>query len=128
MPALPKDALIEKQVVVHTGRFVGTEDDENEVQSVVPSLDKGKLCILHYRMKVFQRFQGVAEGKAASAIYYRSSFPNVAAACTVICAKGALDDETEAKLEKALPGLIDQALSVRMFYRPHQALEGNPHS
>lgn len=48
--SLPKDALIEKQVVVHTGRFVGTEDDENEVQSLAPSLATGmSYAILAYK-------------------------------------------------------------------------------
>ncbi|KIP07008.1 hypothetical protein PHLGIDRAFT_106172 [Phlebiopsis gigantea 11061_1 CR5-6] len=112
VPTLPKDALIEKQVVVHTGRFVGTEDDGNEVQSLKPSLSTGKLCVV--------------EGKAASLIYFRSSFASAVAACTVVCVKGPVGDEMEGELEKVLPELIEQALTIRMFYRPHESLEDVP--
>lgn len=65
------------------------------------------------------------QGDAASVAYYKSSFPDNTAACTVVCVKGAIDNRLEEDLEKALPGLIDQAVSVRIFYRPHEALEGS---
>lgn len=43
VPELPKNALVEKQVVVHTGRFnVLNEDDEFEVQSSKPVVSSGK--------------------------------------------------------------------------------------
>lgn len=44
VPELPKNALVEKQVVVHTGRFnVLNEDDEFEVRSAVPVVSSGKI-------------------------------------------------------------------------------------
>lgn len=44
VPELPKNALVEKQVVVHTGRFnVLNEDDEFEVQSARPVVSSGKI-------------------------------------------------------------------------------------
>lgn len=62
------------------------------------------------------------EGTTVS--YFKSCFPNDAAACTVVCVKGAIDEETEAEVKKSLPGLIDQATSIRVFYRPSKNLEG----
>ena len=46
VPALPKGALVEKQVMVHTGRFVVLEDGETEIKSREPIIASGALYSL----------------------------------------------------------------------------------
>lgn len=45
IPALPKGALVEKQVMLHTGRFLVPVDDEIEVKTINPEVTAGKMRV-----------------------------------------------------------------------------------
>lgn len=109
VPALPKDALIEKQVIVHTGRFKGTEDDENEITSHRPTQQTATLS-----------------GDDYVVTYATSSFVNSSAACTTVLGRGNIDDNTAKTLENALSDVLASAMAVRVFYRPSENLSEPP--
>ncbi|KAI0089326.1 hypothetical protein BDY19DRAFT_1041644 [Irpex rosettiformis] len=98
VPALPKGALVEKQVIVHTGRFL-MADDEGNITSTCP------------------------ESPESAIFWARSTFINNASPITIICIRGAVDDRAETSLSEALPSLWDSALLVRVFYRPSDILD-----
>ncbi|GJE84099.1 diphthine--ammonia ligase [Phanerochaete sordida] len=109
VPALPKDALVEKQVVVHTGRFKGTEDDENEIISATPT----------------RSFHTLTEGESVIT-YATSSFAHSSAACTTILVKGAVSGNMNCALEDALSDVLDSAVTTKVFYRPSEQLSDPP--
>ena len=51
VPSLPKGALVEKQVLMHTGQCLVTEDDDVAVRSLAPKLVEGKTETLFYRKR-----------------------------------------------------------------------------
>ncbi|KAJ3554772.1 hypothetical protein NM688_g2937 [Phlebia brevispora] len=112
VPTLPKGALVEKHVVLHTGRFlVVNEDEEEEVRSLEPAVEEGSIT------------------DDGTAIHWSiSSFPSNAATCSVICIKGDVSEQLEAEFHKQVPNLLDNALSVRVFYRPSVTLSYDPHT
>lgn len=105
VPSLPKGALVEKQVMLHTGRFRVPGEDEVEVLALEPSVTEGTLS-----------------SGSADIHWAVSSFANSASPCAVICIRGEVDGEMEAKFDQELPVLLDHTLSVRVFYRPSSAL------
>ncbi|KAI0682865.1 hypothetical protein BC835DRAFT_1409526 [Cytidiella melzeri] len=104
--ALPKGALVEKQVMLHTGRFLVYEDEETEVKTRQPVETTGEIAGTN------------------SAIYWtRSVFIDNASPVTVICCRGSIDNAMESRLAADLSELWDNVLCVRAFYRPSVALD-----
>ncbi|KAI0269129.1 hypothetical protein BC834DRAFT_922815 [Gloeopeniophorella convolvens] len=104
---LPKGALVEKQVLYHTGRgAVVDEDGDSSLESRPPSYDSGTASVSH-------------TDRPSSEVWYEVSyFPHTAASGTIICGRGqngaaALQRlRTVASLEDKLAHMI----SVRLFY------------
>jgi len=71
---LPKNALIEKQVYIHTGRVKGIDEWGDEfIQNVLPSFQEGELkleheCILRFEVSRFE------DGTSCSIIFLKSGF------------------------------------------------------
>lgn len=100
--------MVEKQVMLHTGRFLVPSEDDVEVRYLKPTV-----------------VDGSASGSSGIIQWTVSSFADTANAtspCAVICIKGDVDEEMEAKYSRELPNLLNHALSVRVFYRPSAAL------
>lgn len=124
VPSLPKDALIEKQVVVHTGRFKGTEDDEHEIRSEAPTKAEGMFAREHRVCRACLTVSpATIIGSTGTLTYTTSGFSNGTSTCAVVCVKGGLDESINLELEDALSDVIDRAVSVRLFYRPFKAIE-----
>jgi len=71
--SLPKDALVEKQVLYHTGRCHVSDDDDDEptLQPRVPITDKGD----------------ISEGEALTH-WEVSHFLDSGASCALVCVRG----------------------------------------
>lgn len=105
VPALPKGALAEKQVVVHTGRFFVKNEDDIEIHSLKPQIDEGSLS-----------------SETASIHWKVSSFAEYGSRCAVICIKGDVTEQLEARFYEKLPDAFIHTSSVRVFYRPSTSL------
>ncbi|THH12546.1 hypothetical protein EW146_g7598 [Bondarzewia mesenterica] len=101
---LPKGALIEKQVLYHTGRgVVIDEDGDSTVVSQEPSFDQGDLS-----------------SSNVSVHWETSRFSHTGAASAVLCCRGEGDVELlSLQLKSAAPfaHVLDNALSIRLFHR-----------
>ncbi|KAI0081690.1 hypothetical protein K474DRAFT_1130183 [Panus rudis PR-1116 ss-1] len=107
VPALPKGALVEKQVLVHTGRFsIPDEDGDLEVQSLRPCINAGGVSdedwSLHWEISKFN-----AEDSTTVSIF--ASRGNLAQTSLL---------EFESKVESISARGI---LSVRLFYMPSES-------
>ncbi|KAH9938240.1 uncharacterized protein B0H18DRAFT_1080984 [Fomitopsis serialis] len=104
VPTLPKGALVEKQVILHTGRcLVPDEDDEMIQRNIEPSFR-----------------QGTHEGQDGARCHWEiSSFKETDASVAVVCLRRA-NAEMIAWIHtvEALRTLRPHALSIRLFYRP----------
>ena len=105
VPALPKGALVEKQVVLHTGRFLVQNEDDTEIRSLEPQIDEGSLS-----------------SETASIHWKVSSFAEHGSRCAAVCIKGDVTEQLEAQFHERLPDAFSHALSVRVFYRPSTSL------
>ncbi|KAF9476485.1 hypothetical protein BDN70DRAFT_882307 [Pholiota conissans] len=103
---LPKDALVEKQVIVHTGQceVIDEYDGERAVAKSRPIYEEGDDafetgCALHWEVSRF-----VEDGAACAVIFIRGSFVN-----------------RVPDLKRATPKLssvLESTLSMRLFYTP----------
>ncbi|KAI0068768.1 hypothetical protein BV25DRAFT_1986338 [Artomyces pyxidatus] len=101
---LPKNALVEKQVLYHTGRgLVNDEDGEPEVISKAPKFYRGNLSdddiIVHWEL---------------------SQFDHTSASAAVICGKGFGDSANISRHLKAIKPLqapFANSFSVRLFHK-----------
>ncbi|KAH9918250.1 uncharacterized protein BXZ73DRAFT_92298 [Epithele typhae] len=100
VPELPKGALVEKQVLVHTGQC-DIEDDDGTIvrQTVVPTYNEGRLedskSNLHWEVS-----------------FFKETFSTVA----LVCVKG--EDPSILEQLRTIPPLlaVKNALSIRLFY------------
>ncbi|KAJ7498784.1 hypothetical protein FB451DRAFT_1014256 [Mycena latifolia] len=105
--SLPKNALIEKQVMLHTGRvFIPDEDDgELVLHSRTPIFEQGDHDLFHWEI---------------------SRFEDANSSCAIICVRGVehnfLVDALQS--EPGLDSLWARPLSVRMCYVPSQEPSG----
>jgi len=101
--ALPKGALVEKQVLVHTGRFlVKDEDGELETQLLTPTAGEEDIS-----------------GDNGSLIHLEYSHFDGSRLSTLICLRGVPDETMLATLHQRLSSLSTEPLSHgRLFYRP----------
>jgi len=103
--SLPRDALVEKQVLFHTGRCLVTDDDDDEptLQPRVPITDKGDIL------------------EAESSVQWEVSYLHeTGASCAVICFRGEVDPHALSVKLKALTALSrfwTRALYIRLFYQ-----------
>ncbi|EPQ59934.1 hypothetical protein GLOTRDRAFT_125792 [Gloeophyllum trabeum ATCC 11539] len=113
--ALPRDALVEKQMLCHTGRFpIRDEDGEEDIQYSAPALSDG--CIMCDAYAVYWETSSfdMTDGGPSSAI---------------ICVRGKnLDQATVDKLKShtVLDRILRRSLSIRLFYTPHCTFEVAP--
>jgi len=100
--ALPKDALIEKQIYVHTGRFVlQDEDGDDEIRSVEPTMTQGQYT-----------------SGDGSLYWQRSHFLDSASTCMIMCSRGRFDGGMVNTIQDQINGWLDlSAMSIRVFYR-----------
>ncbi|KAJ7765005.1 hypothetical protein DFH07DRAFT_1015601 [Mycena maculata] len=101
---LPKNAIVEKQVVLHTGRVSIPDEDDGElaVQKRTPIFEKGDhLDIFHWEI---------------------SRFENTPSSCVIICGRSGTEDPSPHALrsERAFDAAWAHTLSVRIFYGPSQ--------
>lgn len=102
VPALPKGALVEKQVVLHTGRFmVPDEDGDVEARSLDPLVTQGSIS-----------------NESTTVEWTMSRFAGNESPCAIICVRGEVDEATQTEFAQQTTGLLDHTLSVRIFYRP----------
>ncbi|KAI0750773.1 hypothetical protein C8Q80DRAFT_1268091 [Daedaleopsis nitida] len=101
VPALPRGALVEKQVLVHTGQCDVEDDDDGTIvrRSVVPVYMEGKY-----------------ETQAGTLHWEVSAFNETDSKVALICGKG---DALLSHMRNipALQPLKSEALSIRLFYR-----------
>ncbi|PSS35447.1 hypothetical protein PHLCEN_2v1602 [Hermanssonia centrifuga] len=93
--------------MLHTGRFTEQIEDDAEVRSLVPLVTEGDIS-----------------GTSGFVHWTLSNFGDRPSLCAVICVRGDLDEIMEFKLKEQLPGVLARALSVRVFYRPSEAISG----
>lgn len=105
--ALPKEALIEKQVYLHTGRCSITDDDDVSMQPREPIFEQDRLdftpgVALHWQMSRFQ---------------------DTTSACAIICVRGGDNPCVANTINTAnnLCSMARQSLSIRMFFVPSRA-------
>ncbi|TFK92194.1 hypothetical protein K466DRAFT_540202 [Polyporus arcularius HHB13444] len=103
VPELPKGALIEKQVLVHTGQCDIADDDDGTLvrRSVEPSYE-----------------QGVHQSQDSSFHWEVSAFKETPSKVALICGKGdASSLPSHLRTISALQSLQVEALSLRLFYK-----------
>ncbi|KAF9818346.1 hypothetical protein IEO21_02861 [Rhodonia placenta] len=107
VPALPKGALVEKQVLLHTGRCLVPDEDDVVIRSVSPSFQRGDQM-----------------GRESSRTHWEISyFDETASAVTLICFRGDEIDVTALLTQvPELSATWTNALSVRHFYRHHTTI------
>ncbi|KIM90928.1 hypothetical protein PILCRDRAFT_811423 [Piloderma croceum F 1598] len=103
--SLPKNALVEKQALFHTGRcLVIDDDDEPTLQARVPITDKGNIA------------------ETGAFVHWEVSyFHDTGASCALICFQGEGDPNAVSANLKAVSALgrfWTRALSIRLFYQP----------
>ncbi|KAJ7638968.1 hypothetical protein FB45DRAFT_417505 [Roridomyces roridus] len=100
---LPKNALVEKQVLLHTGRVMvpDEEDGELSVEKQEPIFEKGETPEgFHWEV---------------------SRFAGTSSSCTIICGRNTGNNTfPDFKSERALSSIWERTLSVRIFYVPSQ--------
>ncbi|GLB33938.1 putative diphthamide synthase [Lyophyllum shimeji] len=110
--ALPKDALFEKQVLLHTGRCEVTDEEED-----------GTLVVQH-RQPAFQHNRRTYSDGAALD-WVTSRFDTNDAGCAIICVKKGASPllfEGIRDMKVLSPSLFSERnLSVRLFYIPSRA-------
>ncbi|KAH9853564.1 hypothetical protein C2E23DRAFT_884729 [Lenzites betulinus] len=101
VPELPKGALIEKQVMLHTGQCDIEEDDGTVIRgSVVPSFESGEFA--------------PASGEAH---WEMSSFRETPSKVALVCVRGNVSGLLKQLRDiPALQDLPSAALSIRLFY------------
>ncbi|CAL1700874.1 unnamed protein product [Somion occarium] len=101
--SLPKGALVEKQVLLHTGRFeVPDEEGELQMQSFSPLFQTGDIS-----------------GQDGAGYWELSRFPVGSSSCAILCVRGLLDKST---IDAHLPGILSKrVVSVRLFYVPSES-------
>ncbi|KDR83614.1 hypothetical protein GALMADRAFT_235897 [Galerina marginata CBS 339.88] len=103
---LPKDALVEKQVLLHTGRCPVIDEDDGEVllQNSVPSYERGYSNI----------------GDQGALEWELSSFKEDDSSCVIIFVKGDFRKGVThfQELSSKMTSIVASALSIRYFYRP----------
>jgi len=107
---LPKDALIEKQVLYHTGRGYSAIDDEEEGDNTA---HQAVSCPSIYNTESF--VEGNTEVRSEG-----SYLQHLTASAAVICGRGTSNWENVSQRLKAaahLEGRLTRALSVRLFYK-----------
>ncbi|KAJ7590852.1 hypothetical protein C8J56DRAFT_1134729 [Mycena floridula] len=94
--SLPKNALVEKQISLHTGRFLLPDEDDGElaVQTRTPRFNQAE----------------IDENRTFEAQVL--SFEDSGVSCRLICIK----EHGSSKLE--MKGILPQSLSIRLFYIP----------
>ncbi|KAK7695941.1 hypothetical protein QCA50_000580 [Cerrena zonata] len=102
--SLPKGSLVEKQVLLHTGRFeVLDEDGDKELKVLAPKVETGYFT----DDKFFASWEV-------------SRFSIKALSSTLLCFRGPLD---KGALDTYLPGLLDgPVISIRLFYVKTESL------
>jgi len=103
--SLPRNALVEKQVLYHTGRCLLMDDDDDEPISYprVPVTNEGDILDM-----------------GASIHWEVSYFEDTGASCAVVCIRGTGNPQRLSVKLKAVPalGLLwTRALSIRLFYQ-----------
>ena len=87
MKSLPKGALVEKQVLWHTGRCLIADEDELTWQSRVPFTDRGKSFDLIKAPSLIV-FSGDIVGENGSVHWEISCFQDSTASCAAIFVRG----------------------------------------
>ncbi|GBE79662.1 Diphthine--ammonia ligase [Sparassis crispa] len=101
--ALPKNALMEKQVLVHTGRYFEFDEGELVTRSTSPQFADGDVT-----------------GTDGTCMHWEvSKFAETTAATALVCCRGT-EDGVLSQLRDIVPlnALGSRALSIRLFYRP----------
>lgn len=98
--ALPKNALIEKQVLLHTGRRK-VEDDEGEIE-------------IQTAQSTLHRSETIGKG---SRVYYEIlNFEHGSLLCGIVFGKG--NDESHLKSQLSIALEAEAVLSARVFHQP----------
>lgn len=133
MKGLPKDALIEKQVLYHTGRRYSDIDEEDEGGDTALSsppiystgtYESAPVCSLQQKKRFFLSdshtgAESFIEGdtEVRSEVSYLQC---ATASAAVICGRGTSNWETISQRLEAvthIEGRLTRALSVRLFYK-----------
>ncbi|KAJ7904650.1 hypothetical protein B0H14DRAFT_2663796 [Mycena olivaceomarginata] len=101
--SLPKNALVEKQVFLHTGRITIPDEDDGEL-------------VVHNRTPLFQ------QGDHPDAFHWEVSwFHDSNSSCAVICGRNGGEPHLLADALRSEPGFDSvwaRTLSIRIFYLP----------
>ena len=87
--ALPKGALVEKQIVVHTGRCAirDEEDDEITMESRKATFESGKLCATCAVLLTIDSCLSGKSGNTGNELYWElSSFAENTSRCAIVWA------------------------------------------
>ncbi|KAI0723210.1 hypothetical protein C8Q76DRAFT_614876 [Earliella scabrosa] len=100
VPELPRGALVEKQVLLHTGQC-DVEDDDGTIvrRSVVPSFNEGK-----------------HESQEGTLHWEVSAFNETPSKVALVCGKGDVSILSHLRNVPELQSLKSEALSIRLFY------------
>ncbi|PCH41130.1 hypothetical protein WOLCODRAFT_143406 [Wolfiporia cocos MD-104 SS10] len=103
VPALPKGALVEKQVLMHTGQCMMADEDDSVLQSVTAKFVQGDIANLE-------------NGRIHWEI---STFNESTSSVALICFRGDVCSIASGlKNVPSLQAVLQGALSVRLFYKP----------
>ncbi|KZT26860.1 hypothetical protein NEOLEDRAFT_1161800, partial [Neolentinus lepideus HHB14362 ss-1] len=113
--SLPRDALVEKQVLCHTGRFLMRDEDGDEE--------------FHPRAPITNRDE--INSGSFSLYWETSTFDLVdgGPSCALICVRGQNPDETaldQLKSNTLISRILHRALSIRLFHTPSCSSEVTP--
>ncbi|KAJ6486394.1 hypothetical protein C8R47DRAFT_521061 [Mycena vitilis] len=111
--SLPKNALVEKQVMLHTGRIPVPDEDDGElvVQSRTPVFQQGDHLGVHWEV---------------------SWFEDSTSSCVILCGRndGVPDSLIDAlRSERGFDSIWARTLSVRIFHSPsHEPASSTPYN
>ncbi|KAJ7684045.1 hypothetical protein B0H17DRAFT_1226051 [Mycena rosella] len=119
--SLPKNAIIEKQVMLHTGRVSIPDEDDGElvVENRSPILEKGAERFTTPRF--FLQFRSADH---LDFFHWETSrFDDTSASCAIICGRNGAEADTYCfvdglRVELAFDSIWTRTLSVRIFYIP----------
>ncbi|KAH7930747.1 hypothetical protein BV22DRAFT_1078565 [Leucogyrophana mollusca] len=100
--SLPRGALVEKQVLLHSGRcLIPDEDGDLSLQSRIPEFAEGDL-VMHNDGLIHWEISG---------------YEDTGASCAVVCVRGEISDLAKVL---SLSSFWPRALSIRLFHRVSQ--------
>ncbi|KAI0959526.1 hypothetical protein AcW1_004327 [Taiwanofungus camphoratus] len=104
--ALPRNALLEKQVLMHTGRCLMSDEGEDILHPIMPTFSQGDLV-----------------GRLDARLHWEASvFEETTSASVILCFRS--DDNSVFPQAKDIPQLShiwSRALCIQLFYRPTRA-------